>query len=152
MSKTITAKELGGFLSGIVRRLESPQASKVLSEWNDELAGDLAQGFLNSHSPDGVPWAPLKNPRPPGHNPGTRPLIDFGDLIRSVVSNGQGHIEIITDDSTTFGTSIYYASVHQYGSKDGSIPARPFLGIPGESLDKAVEMLSGHLITIIDAI
>ncbi|EDL60549.1 hypothetical protein PM8797T_10874 [Gimesia maris DSM 8797] len=72
--------------------------------------------------------------------------------MRSVVSNGQGHIEIITDDSTTFGTSIYYASVHQYGRKDGSIPARPFLGIPGESLDKAVEMLSGHLITIIDAI
>ncbi|HBL47656.1 phage virion morphogenesis protein [Gimesia sp.] len=155
MSKTLTTKELGGFLNGVVNRLEQPKASKVLSEWNDELAGDLAKGFLSGESPDGVPWAPLKNPRPPGHNPGTRPLIDTGDLLRSVVSDGPGHIEIVTDDATTFGTNIVYAGVHQDGSKEDSknnIPARPFIGIPDESLDKAIEMLSGHLITTIDAI
>lgn len=124
----------------------------MLGEWNDILAGDLGEGFLSSESPDGSAWAVLKNPRPPGHNQGDRPLIDTGALMQSVVSNGAGHIEIVTQDSTTFGTSVEYAGVHQYGRKDGTIPARPFIGIPDRTLDTAMLMLGEHIITVIDAI
>jgi len=124
----------------------------VLGEWNDILAGDLSQSFLKSETPDGGAWAPLKNPRPKGHNQGTRPLIDSGALMQSVVSDGQGHIEIVTESATTFGTSVEYAGVHQFGRKDGSIPARPFIGIPDKSLDTAMQMLGEHIITVIDAI
>jgi len=75
--------------------------------------------------------------------------------MQSVVSDGQGHIEIVTEDSTTFGTSIHYAAVQHWGNKPeakNNIPARPFIGIPDETLDKAVTMLSEHIITVIDAI
>lgn len=155
MSKEITVKELGGFLNGVVKSLEQPQAEDVLGKWNDVLAGDLAEGFLESRSPDGTPWAPLKTQRPKGHNQGDRPLIDTGDLMRSVVSNGAGHIEIVTQDSTTFGTSVSYAAVQHFGNKPGAknnIPPRPFIGIPEKSLDAAATMLSDYFITVIDAI
>ncbi|WP_339730094.1 phage virion morphogenesis protein [uncultured Gimesia sp.] len=152
MSKTITIEELGDFLTGVVDSLEKPQAAGVLAEWNDELAGDLAESILSSKTPDGKGWAPLKYPRPKGHNQGTRPLIDTGALMRSVVSDGTGHIEIVTQDSTTFGTSIGYAGVHQFGLKKKNIPPRPLMGIPDKSLNTAEEMLSHHFITVIDAI
>ena len=152
MSKTLSVKEFGDFLNGVVDSLEKPKAAGVLAEWNDKLAGDLAESFLKSNSSGGTPWAPLKSPRPKGHNQGLRPLIDTGALMRSVVSNGAGHIEIVTEDSTTFGTSIDYASIQQDGSKKKQIPARPFIGIPDKSIDKATEMLSQHIITVIDAI
>lgn len=149
MSKTLSVEEFGEFLNGVVDSLEQPQAAGVLAEWNDELAGDLAESFLNSKSPDGKAWAPLMHPRSKGHS---RPLIDTGALMRSVVSDGAGHIEIITQDSTTFGTSVEYAGVQQEGSKKKNIPVRPFIGIPDKSIDKATEMLSQHIITVIDAI
>jgi len=150
MSKTISASELSGFLDGIVKQLEKPKAINLLSKWNDELAGDLAEGFLNSKSPEGKAWAPLKYPRPPGHNPGTRPLIDTGQLMQSVISDSKGHIEIVSSDSTTFGTSVFYAGFHQFGTT--KIPARPFLGVPPKSLDAAIRMLGDHFISVIDAI
>lgn len=155
MSKTLSVEELGDFLYGVVGSLEKPQAAGVLAEWNDELAGDLAESFLNSKSPDVKPWPPLKTPRPKGHNQGLRPLIDTGALMRSVVSNGAGHIEIVTQDSSTFGTNIEYAAVQHFGNKPSSknnTPARPFMGISNKTLDKAAEMLSHHIITVIDAI
>jgi len=155
MSKTLTVKECAGFLDGVVGRLEKPQAAGVLAQWNDELAGDLAEGFLGSKSPDGVSWPALKKQRPKGHNQGSRPLIDTGDLMQSVVADGMGHIEIVTEDSTTFGTNIEYAAVQHFGNKPeakNNIPARPFVGIPDKSLDKAVTMLSDHIITVVDAI
>ncbi|QDT41063.1 Phage virion morphogenesis family protein [Gimesia alba] len=124
----------------------------MLAEWSDILAGDLSQSFLNSETPDGEGWEPLKRRRPKGHNQGERPLIDIGALMQSVVSDGQGHIEIITADSMTFGTSVEYAGVHQFGRKDGTVPARPFIGIPDKTFNTAMQMLSEHVITVIDAI
>jgi len=155
MSKTLSVQEFSGFLAGVVDRLENPKASKVLSEWNDTLAGDLAEGFLSSKSPDGESWPALKRQRPKGHNQGSRPLIDSGDLMRSVISDGPGHIEIVTDDSTTFGTNVIYAGVQHFGNKPGAknnIPPRPFIGIPDKAVGRALDMLSGHLINVIDAI
>lgn len=152
MSKTITVDELGSFLDGVTKNLANPQSSEVLSEWNDVLAGDLAKGYLGSRSPAGEVYAPLKHPRPKGHNQGTQPLIDSGSLVQSVVSDGTGHIEIVIEDSTIFETSVFYAGVHQLRSKKENIPARPFMGVPDQALDTVTEMLSQHLFTIIDAI
>lgn len=149
--RDLTVNELGKFIDGVIGELEKPQAKGVLDSWVDHLAGDLGEGFLKSRSPDGKPWKPIQ-PRGEGHNPGHRPLIDTGMLMQSVVSNGKGHIEVVTNDTAIFGTSIEYAGVHQYGRKDGSIVARPFIGIPQSSLIVAMEKIADHLMTRIDAI
>ena len=152
MPKTISVDELGGFLEGVTGKLKNPEAAEVLGDWNDVLAGDLAAGFLSSQSPDGHTWAALKHPRPKGHNQGTRPLIDTGALMQSVISAGPDHIEETSQESTILGTSVEYAGIQQYGSQKKNIPVRPFIGIPDETLDVAAEMLAKHVITIIDAI
>ena len=146
MSGTITPKAAESFIDKIAATTAAPQAAGVLGRWNDILAGDLGRGFLDSNSPRGVAWKPIK-PRPPGHNQGTRPLIDFGDLMRSVVSDGKGHIEIVTEDATMFGTDIFYADYHQSGRKH--IAARPFMGVPEKTLKKAAEMIGAHIIETI---
>lgn len=150
MPETITTSELREFLNGVVQRLAEPQASDILSKWNDDLASALGEGFLDSQSSGGIAWAPPKHPRPPGHNPGTRPLIDTGKLMQSVISNSSGHIETVTQDSTLLGTSVFYAAFHQYGT--GTIPARPFIGISEDLQDSAAEKLGDHIMTVIDAI
>ncbi len=146
MSGTITPKAAEKFVDKITETLATPQAAGVLGRWNDILAGDLGKGFLSSKAPSGAGWKPIA-PRPPGHNPGTRPLIDTGDLMRSVVSDGAGHIEIVTEDSTFFGTDIFYAGFHQHGT--ARIAARPFMGVPEQTRIKAAEMIGAHIIETI---
>ncbi|VDS09253.1 Phage virion morphogenesis family protein [Paracoccus haematequi] len=38
-----------------------------------------------------------------------------------------------TADAAIVGTNLVYARVHQLGSEDGDIPARPYLGLSGEN-------------------
>lgn len=70
--------------------------------------------------------------------------------MQSVISNGSGHIETVTQESTLFGTSVFYAAFHQEGT--GTIPARPFIGISEDLQDSAADKLGDHIMTVIDAI
>ncbi len=118
----------------------------TLKLWFDLLQSDLALGFLNSRSPEGETWAPLKRKRSPipPHNPGRRPLIDFGDLLASVAGQGSGHIENVRDDGGVFGTSDRKAAFHQAGTR--RMVARPFLGVPSDSADELANMAADELI------
>ena len=131
----------------MVETLERPRQRDTLETWLNMLQSDLAQCFLGQHSPDGEPWLPLKRPRSPvpPHNPGRRVLIDFGHLLASVAGKGTGHIETVGEAEGTMGTSIPYAAVHQTGTKDGKIPARPFMGAPAESADELADMVATSL-------
>lgn len=132
--------------------MDHPRQRDTLTTWLNMLQSDLAQGFLGSQSPEGTPWAPLKRPRSPipPHNPGRRPLIDFGNLLASVAGKGTGHIEEIAENEAMMGTSIPYAAVHQTGRKDGKMPARPFMGAPAKSVDELANMVADSLIQQID--
>lgn len=148
MSAAIPIDGLGGWLSEVVDSLEVPLAQKPLQEWSQQFAGDIGKGFLSSESPTGHKWPPLKRKRPPGHNSGTRPLIDFGNLMLSLISDGEGHIEVITGDTATFGTRVDYARYHQDGTR--LIPQREFLDVNDDQATLAAELVGEHLVERIE--
>lgn len=155
MAKSIQASELPTFLESLVRRVNQPRMRDTLGLWLDLLQSDLALGFLNSRSPEGKTWPALKRKRSPipPHNPGRRPLIDFGNLLASVAGNGSGHVEDVQDDHAVMGTNLPYSQVHQTGTlKTDRIPARPFLGVPDTSADELAEMVADELVKQLDSL
>lgn len=111
---------------------------------------DLVAGFQTSTAPDGSTWAPLKHPRPPGHNPNTKPLIDTGGLQDSVGYQGADHIEEVSGEGFSLGTGVYYAGVHQAGSQKKNIPARKFMGFSIEVLDITADLAADSIVNQIN--
>jgi len=143
----ITIQEFPAWLNRLAASVETPHAEGVFKPWLERFMGEIGAGFQSSVSQFGEAWAPLKYPRPPGHNPDTRPLIDTGDLMRSVTSNAAGNINKIGPAGLTFGTSIPYAHVHQAGSFP--IPARPFLNVNQDQATRAAEMIAQQIIKLL---
>jgi len=76
----------------------------------------------------------------------TSPLVDSGKLKRTIRY-------LITDDGAgvVIGTNRFAdewdggAAVHQFGSKDGRIPARPFLGLSNSDERMVLDILNGFI-------
>ncbi|MDR2031284.1 MAG: phage virion morphogenesis protein [Azoarcus sp.] len=71
-----------------------------------------------------------------------RPLIATGELSRGIryqVTDGGAGVEIGTN--RTFGNGIG-AEVHQFGTRDGRIPARPFLGLSPKDKTMVLDILN----------
>ena len=86
-------------------------------------------------SPEGDPW-PEWSPRyAPTRHGGQALLVAEGHLAESVQHTVLGH-------SVEVGSNLVYAATHQFGSEDGTIPARPWLGLSAENeqeLDHVIE-------------
>lgn len=76
-------------------------------------------------------WEPLKpqtlEQRARRGNPGTNILEDTLALEGSLVNSRKDAIQIIDANTVSYGTSIPYASIHQYGLPVRNIPKRPFM-------------------------
>jgi len=91
------------------------------------------ESFEKESAPDGTPWTPLKNPRD------GKILHKSGDMEDSLWTDADKR-------SATIGFSMKsedgyaYPAVHQFGTENGRIPARPFLPIrpDGELMDDVV--------------
>jgi phage virion morphogenesis protein len=107
----------------------------VMKEVGEELAESTKRRFETSTAPDGHHWAPIK----PGtvlarHQKmldyyGDRPLMASGQLFKSVtnkVTRGGAAAEIGVKRPFARGVG---PEVHQFGTRNGRIPARPFLGL-----------------------
>jgi phage gpG-like protein len=74
---------------------------------------------------------------------GTAPLIDSGALARSprVVAVGKDSVTVGSDRAVEnkAGAQHSLAAIHQFGTKDGRIPARPFFPIEGNGLTPDVQ-------------
>ncbi|QDT30480.1 Phage virion morphogenesis family protein [Gimesia panareensis] len=150
MPETITEAQLGDFLQGIADAVTKPDVPDAMQAALGVTKGDLAAGFQTSTAPDGSPWAPLKTQRPPGHNPDPKPLIDTGRLQDSVGYQGSDHIEGVSGEGFTLGTSVYYAGVHQEGSQKKNIPARKFMGFSEETLDTTADLTADSIVNQIN--
>jgi phage gpG-like protein len=149
VTDTIPIERFADWSRGLEQAVNHPAVQPALKEIAQQLAGDLGRGFISSESPDGEPWADLKHPRPRGHNTGTRPLIDFGDLMLSVIDESSDHIEIITDDSLTYGTSDPKAHFHQDGTS--KMVARPFMGFTQDRITQAARTVMQQVMQNIGA-
>jgi hypothetical protein len=143
MNAPLPIEELAGW---IAKAAESPDVTPVLKTWLGEFMEVIADGFEGSHSQFGQQWAPLKRPRPAGHNPEPHPLIDTGALMKSVTNaGGFGQILAMGPDGLTFGTTLPGASAHQDSQRDW-LPKRPFLNVNQDQTDRAAELVAQQII------
>ena len=71
-----------------------------------------------------------------------KPLVDTGmlaDTIRYQLTPGGNGVEIGTNRFA--GEWEGGAAVHQFGSRDGNIPARPFLGLSADDEREVLDIL-----------
>lgn len=88
---------------------------------------ELQMGFRESRDPYGEGWAPIKGRRTPKRGKaktkfraGGKPLLDTGRLRASFsYSPSSAGVRI--------GTTVRYASAHQYGVRSKRLPARPMV-------------------------
>lgn len=132
----------------------------------ETLTGSTKDRFSSSIAPDGTRWAPNAEATVLDHLAsisgaygkktgrltqkgikaamGKKPLIDSGILQDTITWQA-------TDNSVEVGTNRFAgeweggAAVHQFGSRDGTIPARPFLGVSAQDEATILDILAGFL-------
>ena len=114
-----------------------------LKDIGEHLAESTRQRFVTSTAPDGSRWAPNAESTA-RRMANKRPLVDSGLLAEQIVWQLlPGGVEIGTNRFA--GQWPGGAAVHQFGSRDGRIPARPFLGLSAEDESAIVDILERHL-------
>jgi len=78
-------------------------------------------------APDGTPWKEWSEAYANTRGPDDKLLYDSGDLAESLTFERRGVGTIYE-----VGSELDYALVHQEGSRDGTIEARPYIGISRE--------------------
>jgi len=129
-------------LSVLLRALDAAQTAQTpVAKALAKSAADLAlEGYDAARSPSGVPWAPIKRPRP-----GSRPLVRTRALRESATN------PYVYPGGFTF-VSTPWGSHHQYGAPRANIPARPYWPVDSLPLrweqrmaDEAERALAQHL-------
>ncbi len=153
-------------LEQLRERVTNP--APALSEIGERLTETTQARFNAGAAPDGGRWAPNSDAtildylagvkgaysKKAGMTkkgmtalPGKKPLVASGllqDSIRWQLS-GREAVTIGTDHFTYAWDAG--AAVHQFGSKNGKIPARPCLGVSDEDEQTILEILSRYLQT-----
>lgn len=132
--------------------------TEVMGEIGELMVQSTKQNFVDGSDPDGNPWMPksqttLDAYAARGETVSTKPLIGPSkELSRTIFSQPQAN-------SVSWGSSLVYAAVQQFGAQAGQfgatigtdkngreyftstpwgdIPARPFIGV-GESDELAI--------------
>lgn len=108
-----------------VRRRHGPQAAqRAVGAVARELRAVIEQSFNTQATPEGVPWRPLKQPRP-----GRRILQRTGTLRRRAAN-------VLLFGNTVRVQMPPYGALHISGTS--RMPARPF--VPGSPLDPALRV------------
>lgn len=110
-------------LGAALKRLPRGARAAVLKATADEAEALAQLGFVESRSPKGETWAPLK------YRDGQplRLTTGAGGLQASVVGRPTGR-------GIRLGTTKEYAAHHQFGAPRAKIPQRQFLPMQGEAL------------------
>lgn len=150
-------------LEEIARQVENMRPAYAAI--GEALAESTKERFSNSTGPDGKRWAPnapatvlaklgeisgayTKKGRLSKKGAAAvmskRPLVDTGILQDTIAWQADS-------TSAEIGTNRFAgeweggAAVHQFGSRDGTIPARPFLGVSAGDERTVLDILSEHL-------
>ena len=143
-----------------------PQGMQApLAEIGEDLVESVKRRFETSTAPDGSRWAPnaestylgllaktKNNVRKAGRISaqgarrvaGKKPLVDSGLLQDSIAYQIAGY-SLFVGTNRFAGEWDGGAAVHQFGSKDGRIPARPFLGVDDADVAKMLDVLETYL-------
>ncbi|MDR2188725.1 MAG: phage virion morphogenesis protein [Azonexus sp.] len=160
-------------LNYLANTLEPGGMRGVLMEIGEYLVESTKQRFATSTAPDGTHWLPNSeatylnylsgastgdqsargrhfgrdgrlNARGSARATNKKPLVDTGELRDKIAYQVAG-------DTLFVGTNRFAnlwsagAAVHQFGSRNGKIPARPFLGLSNDDETTILDILRRNL-------
>lgn len=167
-----TEGEALDLLDRLAGELTRPQARPALQQWTDEAQVFIGEKFQREQNPKGEPWPEWQLRSIHVSPQGKKTLQSTGLLLASIVSDISEHIENVTEDSATMGTSVPYAHKHMTGgtfpstealvprSGKGMIPAgtpiripqREFIGVTDEMADRAVELIGDRVMARLEEV
>ena len=164
ISLTIDNREVLEALSQLMERFTPSGMAPVMQEIGEVLAESTQQRFSTSTAPDGSRWPALAEStvlarlakiggaysKKTGKltkkgslaKSGMKPLVATGilqDTIRYQIISGGAGVEIGTNRFA--GEWEAGAAVHQFGSRNGKIPARPFLGLSASDEAEVLDII-----------
>ncbi len=162
--KAIELDELGNRLSDV----SDLRTINFVGFFNDQMVriGDLHQQYFAMQAgPNGKPWEPWN--WTPTWAPKDHPTLEItGRLRSSLIPGGTDNVATVTQDTLTFGTSVSYAPLLNFGgdvavsesmvSRDGKgfmpagtiifVPAREHVGLSEQFVDRFVEDLADSIL------
>lgn len=116
----------------LIRELQGHiEAAKAMhAEAANVVYNDAMHAFETQTAPDGTPWTPLK-PETVKRKGSSRMLYKEGTLQDNLYAVASPFYAEVGISATAKGYP--YPAVHQYGSRDGSIPARRFFPIDNDN-------------------
>lgn len=124
----IDLADFGRYLESMQDRIGNLDMTIPLKGAQIDTKADVKRNFVEGHTPEGDPWAPLAHSR--ANSKGAdKPLRNKGLLMASIAAFGEGNIDDLTSTSMQVGTNLEYAELHQDG---GTITPKghPYLAIP----------------------
>jgi phage virion morphogenesis protein len=133
----------------VLRALEqrTSDLTPALQDIGEYLTTSTKDRFASSTAPNGTPWGQNSDVTL-SRKRGTKPLI--GETRR--LSNEFNYF--IGNNELTFGSSLEYAAVQQFGADQGEfgngspwgdIPARPFIGISDDDQVEILDIINSYL-------
>lgn len=91
-------------------------------------------------APDGSPWPAWSEAYAETRKPHHSLLVDQGNpgLLESITNYTTGMQAVV-------GTNLVYGRVHQFGSEDGALPARQYLGLSADNRTAIEELVAGRV-------
>ena len=118
--------QLGNLASLRTKELLSMLGSTMLEQNRKRLDSE-------KRDPDDKSWEPWSEEYSK-HNSGGTQLEKSGRLLDSLAADAGS-------DAVSVGSNLLYAAVHQYGSPERGIPARPFLGFSDDDLTELGDVI-----------
>jgi len=151
------ASEIGAAINAAVQQASQQIAkeaaavdySRILSAEFVTLEKIHAGYFAEQRAPSGAGWAAL-SPATVAKKGHTSILFEEGTLQNSLISGGAGAIRQSGGNELVYGTSVAHAGYHQTGFKNKRtgrrVPARPMVGLSGESVDKIANNVADGIV------
>ncbi|CAJ3486248.1 phage virion morphogenesis protein [Burkholderia pseudomallei] len=114
----------------------------ALQQMGEVIERAVQKGFVDETTPEGRPWAPLKDSTLARKARGGFPL----DILTRTRELRESIAYTVGEDFVAVGTNVPYGGVHMAGKRgDKPMPARPFLGLPEGGNRALAEVLLQHL-------
>jgi len=164
--KPVEVKDLPQFMDKFVDSLAAGPYNDLMRELGQgPLKKQIQNQFDREQAPDGSAWQPWHYRRL-STSADHKTLQASGDMMRSFLGEGSGHVESFGSHDLEWGSDIAYAEIHDTGAtitvgvwlfgKAGgvirpgdqlNIPERPIVGWSEKTLDDCADMISEHIVS-----